>query len=364
MKMKEEMQKNPEGQIRQRNYGIDALRMLAMFMVVLLHILGPGGVIWAPVFSAQYEIAWFLEIGAFCCVNCYALISGYVGVGARYKISNLFWLWLRVVFYSAGITLVVYLIRPDIVTGTDILKSFFPVMTRPYWYFTSYFAMFFFIPLLNFVINNMDQVLLKRTLIGICLVMSGVQTVFHMDVFSTENGYSVLWLMILYLIGGYIKKYGLLQKWSAWMFRLGYVLMIGLTWGMRFLLEKITYQRGGEAMYGDYLINFMSPTILFEAIFLLLLFRNISFHRWMEKLIRIFSPLAFSVYLIHVHPIIWNRFILQKFVAYGEVSVVREVVYVLATAAVIYVICSCVDLIRAWIFRKLLTFSKMFVKRQ
>lgn len=237
-------------------------------------------------------------------------------------------------------------------------------MTRPYWYFTSYFAMFFFIPLLNFVINNMEQVLLRRTLVAICIVMSGVQTAFHMDVFSTENGYSVLWLMILYLIGGYIRKYGLFQKCRTRMFLAGYLLMIILTWATRFLLEKITYHRGGEALYGDYLVNYMSPTILFAAIFLLLLFRNFKFHRWMEKLIRIFAPLAFSVYLIHVHPIIWNRFILQKFVAYGEMSWMRESVYVLATAAVIYVICSCVELIRAWIFRKLLTFSKMFVKRQ
>ena len=362
--MKEAIQKSPVVEGRQRNYGIDALRMLAMFMIVMAHILVPGGVSWAPVFSVQYEVAWFLEIGALCSVNCYALISGYVGVGARYKMSNLFWLWLRVVFYSAGITLIVYLVRPDLVTGTELLKSFFPVMTRPYWYFTSYFAMFFFIPLLNFVINNMEQVLLRRTLIAICIVMSGVQTAFHMDVFSTENGYSVLWLMILYLIGGYIRKYGLFQKCRTGMFLMGYLLMNFLTWGTRFLVEKITYQRSGEVLYGDYLINFMSPTILFEAIFLLLLFRNFKFHRWMEKLIRIFAPLAFSVYLIHVHPIIWNHFILQKFVAYGEMSWMREIVYVLATAAVIYVICSCVDLIRAWIFRKLLTFSKMFVKRQ
>lgn len=157
--MKKTEQKTVEGQ---RNYGIDALRMLAMFMVVLLHVIGPGGVIWAETFSVQYELAWFLEIGAFCAVNCYALISGFVGIDAKYKISNLFWLWLRVAFYSILITIGAWLIKPGLVTKEDIIKSFFPVMTRPYWYFTSYFALFFFVPILNFVIIHMEKTQLKK----------------------------------------------------------------------------------------------------------------------------------------------------------------------------------------------------------
>ena len=359
--MKKTEQKTVEGQ---RNYGIDALRMLAMFMVVLLHVVGPGGVIWAETFSVQYELAWFLEIGVFCAVNCYALISGFVGIDAKYKISNLFWLWLRVAFYSILITIGAWLIKPGLVTKEDIIKSFFPVMTRPYWYFTSYFALFFFIPILNFVIIHMEKTQLKKTLIFICLFLSGVQTVFHLDVFSTENGYSVLWLIVLYLLGGYIKKYAMLRNCRAYILWLGYLLMIVVTLATKFILEKITYQRSGTPLYGDYLVNYMSPTILVAAVFLLLIFKDISLNGWSRKVVRVFSPLAFSVYLIHVHPVIWKQFILEKFVRYGEIQWWKELIYILVTALAIYMICSCIDLFRAWLFRKLLTFSKMFVKRQ
>ena len=44
---------------KQRNYGIDLLRMIAMLMVVILHILGKGGVLQAaPPLSIRYETAW------------------------------------------------------------------------------------------------------------------------------------------------------------------------------------------------------------------------------------------------------------------------------------------------------------------
>lgn len=67
--------------MKEKNYGIDALRMLAMFMVVILHILIQGGVLNASGrFLSQYEAGWLLESVAFCAVDVYALISGYVWV--------------------------------------------------------------------------------------------------------------------------------------------------------------------------------------------------------------------------------------------------------------------------------------------
>ena len=67
--------------MEQRNRGIDLLRMAAMWMVVILHILNKGGVLGATApLSVGCETARLLEIAAYCAVNCYGLISGYVGV--------------------------------------------------------------------------------------------------------------------------------------------------------------------------------------------------------------------------------------------------------------------------------------------
>ena len=62
-----------------RNYGIDFLRIYSMFLVVLLHSLGQGGLLYnLSMPDKQHSFVWFLEIFAYCAVNIFGLISGYV----------------------------------------------------------------------------------------------------------------------------------------------------------------------------------------------------------------------------------------------------------------------------------------------
>ena len=49
-----------------RNYGIDALRILSMLMIVILHVLKHGGVLDSTeTFSVEYRTAWFIQICVF-----------------------------------------------------------------------------------------------------------------------------------------------------------------------------------------------------------------------------------------------------------------------------------------------------------
>ena len=78
----------------EKNYGIDALRILAMFMVTILHILNRVGVLNSTFkFTSQYEAGWLLQTASFCAVDIYALISGYVWVYAKYRYRNIIELW-------------------------------------------------------------------------------------------------------------------------------------------------------------------------------------------------------------------------------------------------------------------------------
>lgn len=144
--------------MRDKNYGIDALRMLAMFMVVILHILTQGGILNATgKFTSQYEAGWLLQTAAFCAVDVYALISGYVWVYAKYQYRNIIELWIQVVFYTVLITLLFWVFIPDSVSAMEWIKAIFPVMFNQYWYFSSYAALFLFIPLLNVILEKMEK---------------------------------------------------------------------------------------------------------------------------------------------------------------------------------------------------------------
>lgn len=331
------------------NYGIDALRMLAMFMVVLLHILGQGGILEAAKpMSVQYETAWFLEIAAYCAVNCYALISGYVGIYAKYKYQNIIILWLRVVFYTLAITLIFFVFVPDAVVAKDWVKAILPVTGGYYWYFSSYFALFFFIPILNIAINEMNQNQCRVVVLLLILVFSCWQTLFSKEIFGTSS--NTWWLMIVYIIGAYIRKYGLFQKCSVCQMFSGYLVAIVLTWLSKFIIESnfFPFLRFPS---GNYFVNNTSFTILISAIFLLLMFERIPVTQATARMIRFFSPAAFSVYIIHAHPFVWNYFLTDRFTGQAFFPVWVEVLSVLFTVTVIYVACSLIDLIRASIFK-------------
>ncbi|EOS72255.1 hypothetical protein C819_04357, partial [Lachnospiraceae bacterium 10-1] len=61
--MESNLLKKPE-----RNYGIDLLRIIAMLLVVVLHVLGQGGVLEASK-GVRAAVAWFFEVAAYCAVD-------------------------------------------------------------------------------------------------------------------------------------------------------------------------------------------------------------------------------------------------------------------------------------------------------
>lgn len=337
-----------------RKYGIDALRMLAMLMVVILHILTQGGILNASGrFTSQYEAGWFLQSAAFCAVDVYALVSGYVWVNAKYRYRNLIELWLQVLFYTVSITILFCIFVPSSVSAIEWLKAFFPVMFSQYWYFSSYVALFLFIPLLNTILEKMEKKQLQFCVGMILLFFSCIQTLFYSDAFGTNDGFSAIWLMILYLVGGYIRKYDSNDNGKAVRFLAGYFVMISVTWLSKLFIEILTLHFLGEVRAGNYLISYKSPTILLASVCLLMFFERMKIPSFVEKVIRFFSPMAFGIYLIHNHPLVNAYFVKDRFAEYVAFPWFIEILAVLGTAVCINLICYAIDFIRLELFKRL-----------
>lgn len=346
-----------------RNYGVDLLRMTAMLMVVILHILGQGGILSTCATNpANSETAWFLEIAAFCAVNCYALISGYVGLYANYRYTNIITLWFRVVYYTIIITVSFAYFLPESIGITEWLNAIFPVTTTQYWYFTSYVFLFLFIPLLNKAVQSLNQIQLRTILLGLFFTFSLIQTICQQDIFAANRNYSSLWLILLYLLGAYIKKYNSLQNISIPLAFLGYISMILLTWGLRILINYATLCFLGEQKWGEMFVRYTSPTILASAIFLLALFEKRKLRKWKKITIRLLAPSAFSVYLINTNPLIWTYIMENRFVDYAAMTPTNMILSVLGTALVIYLFCTLADLIRRLLSLFLFRVRKKFQK--
>lgn len=338
--------------LKNRNYGVDLLRIVSMYMVVILHILGNGGVLRnLEVLSLNFFGAWLLEISCYCAVNCYALITGYVMVDSKFKYKKIFNLWLDVLFLRLFLTFVMNCIYPDLVGKMDFFYSCFNIIYNSYWYFSAYFILYFFIPYINKLISVLDKNLYKRLILTIVCLMSFINLV--SDSFALSGGYSFIWLMALYFIGGYIKKYNIGVNIKKKYFLLGIIFFVLMTFGVTMFFMKypnLTFKLFGEGI----LVNYTSFTILGIAVGLLLIFSRLNIsNKYFRRFIRRLAPATFGVYIIHEHSVVKKIFMTDQFSFISSYNWYSIIFMVLFFAFLIYMICSYMEMFRKYIFKKL-----------
>ena len=348
---------------RTRNYGVDLLRIVAMFMVLFLHILGNGGILFeVEVLSPHGIVAWFFEMATFSAINCYGIISGYVGVNAKYKYSNLVLLWLQIAAYCTLITLIYHLRYPELVPSSAFLKAFFPICNAQYWYVTAYAGMFLLMPLLSGGARSLTKKQFKLTLIAMFIALSVLPSVFNRDIFATLWGYSALWLSFLYLIGAYIKLHGFFKN-SVKVSLALYSICTVISWAVKLWEEHVSTEGKYADLASGFIAQYSSPTMVLSGIALFVIFANLNVSPYLHKAIKIISPCAFGVYIIHAHPLLWDRLITYRYAHYINYNPFLMMLFVLLTALVMFVLFAFVDFIRLKIF-ELLRIKQLLLKAE
>ena len=342
----------------QRNYGIDLLRILSMFLVVVLHTLGHGGVLQNCIsYSLNYYTAWFLETAAYCAVDVFAMITGYVMINTKFSSFKIIPLWLTVFFYSLIIP-ILFKIVPSLsllheVTFSELIKGiFFPVLSIQYWYFTSYFGMYFFIPFINKLLQSLGKKEHRNLCITIIVIFSilPVVTLKRVDLFYTGFGFSTLWLICLYIFGAYFKMYPVqISKKKCFALYFGSIFFAWFAKLMSHVLLKIIFSKDAEL---DLFIDYTSIFIISSGVALLLLFSQIKIEiKFLQKIIITASSLSFSVYLIHEHPFIRSLVINNRFSLLANSSAYILPLQVLFYALCIFLSCLLIDIVRYMVFK-------------
>ena len=276
------MQEISESRHEERNYGIDLLRLVSMYMVVILHVLAESGVLSAQSLATQ-RVAWFLGTIAYCAVNCFGMISGYVSYRETekpYRYSRFLYLWVPVFFYSFGITLLAYVLKPGAVGDKELLLSAIPVTSGVYWYVSAYAGLFFLIPWLNAALRALDDKRCSKfifILFAVFICYGNLSRHFY-DGFYLNDGYSLIWLMILYLIGAWMKKCDIPSRVKGNNLILGFLISTVFSWFMKEFMEE------------EIFVNYVSLTILFNAFALVCVFSKAKITSSAKKL-----PVTFKV---------------------------------------------------------------------
>lgn len=338
---------------KKRNYGIDLLRILAMFMVVNLHVWGHGGVLGSlEVGSIRYMAGWLVETAALCAVNVYALISGYVGINSKPRCSRLLMLWLQVAFYTILITFMYTIINPEPVTSEVWKNALFPIFTRQYWYISAYFGLCLLLPVLHWIIEKITVRDAKIMGGVVFLMFSVLPCLLQSDPFFMGNGYSMLWLCMLYVVGACLKKFELFKRCSRQCGLLTYFLVTVISWGSKLVIERII-PRGDGPRYDQMFLSYMSPTMIIAAVSLVVVFSQIQIkNKTAVRVIELVAPLTLGVYIIHEQYFVKNNIIVGISREYGKASnSIFMLLQVIATAGIVFVCCIVIEKLRMTIFK-------------
>ena len=296
----------------QRNYGLDMLRLLASFYVITVHTTGIGGVIGATA-SGSYQnyVCRLITIFCYCAVNIFGLISGYVGYREGEKkapFSGIFTLWLSAVFYTLLYVGIFHILIPGSVTSNDLTMAFFPVTFQSYWFLSVHIVVYFLSPFINKILYHSSEKDLKKLFV-VCYILVFIEYIGRP--FGFASGYSVAWLLLLYVMGGIMKKTGICSNIPAYAAALG-ILLINvslLILGIKrefWSISIFTFDLAADSTQ-------IAPFYLATAILHVVLFSKLKFNAFCKKLINFSVPAVFSIYIINTNKILWNNFILGDF---------------------------------------------------
>jgi surface polysaccharide O-acyltransferase-like enzyme len=325
---------------RERQYGLDILRIASMLGIIGLHILVNGEALWTANAALSSGFLSGMFVICSCSVNIFAMLTGYLYAQkpvVRY--GNLIRLLLITVFYSALISVTVHIWKPEWFT-VSWRDALFPVLAGRYWYIACYAVLFVLIPYLNSMIRGLSQRAFGILLLLLLVLLSVISTAMtSVDPFGVRSGYSPVWLTVCYLIGAYIRLY--LKNHSnvkLWLLILA-ANIAGLT---------VAYFYFGAAVAP--LMNYNSPVMVVNAGLSLLLFSRI---RWKRtgKWILSLSASAFGVYIIHSHVLLYDSLIAGNAKWIGENGFVKCVVGFCGSVAGIYLLCWLAEVVRRLAFK-------------
>lgn len=250
--------------------------------------------------------------------------------------QRLYKYWLQVFFYSFLFSIILYLcgLEGDM-SIKAIIKSVFPISGGVYWYFSSFAVLLVFKPYIDKLLNILKETELRR-LFFILLVFfsfSGLLT----DAYKTLGGYSSLWIMVLYVIGYILKKTRIFHSISTKILLSIWIVINIVSWITVIFLDTTKF------------ISYVSPTVLFSAIILLVVFSRLKLEC---KVLTRISGLTFGIYLFQSNRIVYEN-TLSKISSAKSMNIVMLLGIVLLYAILLFAIGGVIEYVRMKTFQYL-----------
>ena len=328
-----------------------------MCMIITMHYLTKG--LDVPKLSEDLSLAnmlwWLIYAFAVGAVNIYVLISGYFLADSRWHLDKVFSLYLTVWLYSIFVPLSLGALGiVDLATLTlgDWQQLLLPIEYEHYWFATAYVMMYILTPVLAIAVRSISRELLRGVIAGLVVLFSVLKSVNPYLIPWDKYGNDVLWLIVLFMIAGYIRRFGIPTSITAKTRVLTYIFTSILIFAAELILGVIV-NRTGKLEYmmdmlcaNNHILVLLASVALFTAFIEL---RTDAINKKTEKLILLLSSSTFGIYLLHENLLVRSRW--ASWLGVDRLSnTVLKLLFLIISILVLFLVGTVIDRVRAGIF--------------
>ena len=331
-----------------RQSNVEALRIIAMLMIVAHHFVVHSGFIF-PDGAITINRLWLklISIGGKIGVDVFVLISGYFLVSAHsFKTEKAIKLWVEIWLYSVAIYLAFTVTGKIPFSINTFIKAVAPITFNEWWFARAYFILYLLTPFINRMLNAFDKNLYLRFLLLVFIIWS-VLPVFTQQSFLSND---LIWFITIYALGGYIRLH-LTRINQEGVKLLGIAaICIVMTFLLSGMFDVIGLRNAFMAHYSTILYEMYSPLILGIAVLIFAGFLNLDLGS--NRIINAISSATFGVYLLHdsnyVRPFLWRTILHSASYAQSKALIPYSLLVIVA----VFIICTLIELGRIHIIEK------------
>ena len=286
---------NKEQTVRLSNF--ELMRIIAIISILINHyvVFGLGEMSLTQsnlyVISSHF-LAAFAKVG----VNLFILTTGYFMINRSGSIKHVVKIVIDTLFYSYFFLILFLFVIPDYANYTlqNIYYSLLPISTgKTNWFVQTYLILYILIPFLNNLFFSTSRECLKNYLIILAILWFLIPTFTYQIRYS---GSDLLYFIYLYILGGYIKNYGI-EFFNINKNRIITIISACLIILIYMIICK--YLNLNNYKYWLHFSNEISIFTLLISLSVFFIFKDLKIRN--NKIINFFAASSLSVYLIHTN---------------------------------------------------------------
>ncbi len=352
---------------KERQSGIELLRIIAMVQIIYLHLYLYGNMHSASASAGDLDGFLVTFVWSFCRapVDLFIMISGYFMITAKFDIKKTIkraaTTYGAMIFYSLTISILYFILNPDKVTNVAVAKAIFPLTSKTWYFLSNYIIILLLSPFLNRMLTTLTKkqylyfmgiVFVVMSVWSTVAAIEGLNKVFQINkIVDPYYGKSVGGFLLCYFIGGYLRLFVPSKEKADKKNNLQFKYLI--VFALLCITDVGLYYTFDQ--YGKVFGMFNNPLVVIEAACLILFFRDFKFR---SKPINVIAGTTLGIYAIHEHAYVRNW--LWDILDFSDKALYDTLVYVplaIIACLIVFVACSFVELIRLEIFA---FFSKLF----